>query len=63
MWAVRLIASSRKGTGAVVSPTLILTCRHVVRDVNRATVRREFGSTVINSSSALPSSVRLRAGR
>ena len=39
MWAVRIAAGSRVGTGVAVSKGLVLTCEHVVRDASVAYVR------------------------
>ena len=44
-WAVRIRAGDRVGTGAVISPTLVLTCEHVVRGVETVGVTREGGAS------------------
>jgi hypothetical protein len=43
MWAVRVTADHRTGTGAVIAPTLVLTCQHVVKNAGRIRVRTGAG--------------------
>ena len=55
-WAVRIRAGGRIGTGAVISPTLVLTCEHVVRGAETVTVVTESGASeyrVVTSDASL----------
>ena len=45
-WALRVSGSGRTGTGAALSPRLVLTCEHVIRDLDTIDVRDDFGSQV-----------------
>jgi hypothetical protein len=42
-WGVRILCGERVGTGAPITPRLVLTCEHVVRGHRRATVRSATG--------------------
>jgi WD40 repeat protein/plasmid stabilization system protein ParE len=42
-WALRIEAESRIGTGAVITPTLVLTCEHVVKSAPTVGVRSPSG--------------------